>query len=79
MMSNRNEASDHSKRFDELTGFGESLLVCRQCGSRLTYPASCREACAHPPERDTSRSSGYPYLCVVRLTGWSRAAGAETV
>jgi hypothetical protein len=43
MMSNPNQASDDSKRFDELTGFGESLLVCRQCGLRLTYPASCRE------------------------------------
>jgi hypothetical protein len=43
MMSNHNEASDHSNRFDERTRFGESLLVCGECGSKLMYPASCTE------------------------------------
>jgi len=40
-MSDPNETHENSNRLDDVTGFGESLLVCRECGSRLMYPATC--------------------------------------
>jgi hypothetical protein len=43
MTSNPDEAGDNRDRLDEVTGFGESRLLCGECGSRLMYPASCTE------------------------------------
>lgn len=42
-MSSPSGPGEESNRSPAGTGFGVRLLVCRDCGSTLMYPASCTE------------------------------------